>query len=90
MKEILYLLHVDVAYAVKLQCGREYGLADDSQLPKATQLDKLTEEELFGCPQTIWAEKGIFINSVISLKRQSSETTGFRQRVSEMKFLHKK
>ena len=53
MKEILYLLYVDVAYAVKLQCGREYGLADDSQLPKATQLDKLTEEELFGCPQTI-------------------------------------
>ena len=25
-------------------------LADDSELPRATQLDKLTEEELFGLP----------------------------------------
>ena len=42
VKEILYLMCVDAAYAVKLQCGREYGFADDSQLPRATQLDKLT------------------------------------------------
>ena len=33
---------------MQLQCGREYGLADDSQLPRATQLDKLTEDEFFG------------------------------------------
>ena len=33
---------------MKLQCGREYGFADDSQLPRATQLDKLTEDEFFG------------------------------------------
>ena len=32
----------------KLQCGREYGFVDDSQLPKATQLNKLTEDKLFG------------------------------------------
>ena len=50
LKKILYLMCVDAAYAVKLQCGREYGFADDSQLPRATQLDKLTEEELFGLP----------------------------------------
>ena len=41
---------VDAANAVKLQCGSEYGFADDSELPRATQLDKLTEEELFGLP----------------------------------------
>ena len=30
LKKILYLMCVDVAYAVKLQCGSEYGFADDS------------------------------------------------------------
>ena len=50
LKKILYLMCVDAAYAVKLQCGSEYGFADDSELPRATQLDKLTEEELFGLP----------------------------------------
>ena len=38
------------AYTVKLQCGREYRFADDSQLPRAPQLDKLTEDKLFGLP----------------------------------------
>ena len=32
-------------YAVKLQCGREYGAT-----ARATQLNKLTEDELFGLP----------------------------------------
>ena len=41
---------VDAAYTVNLQCGREYRFADDSQLLRATQLDKLTEDELFGLP----------------------------------------
>ena len=50
VKEILYLMCVDAAYAVKLQCGREYGFADDNQLPRATQLDKLTEDKPFGLP----------------------------------------
>ena len=35
---------------MKLQCGREYRFADDSQLLRATQLDKLTEDELFRLP----------------------------------------
>ena len=30
LKKILYLMCVDAAYAVKLQCGSEYGFADDS------------------------------------------------------------
>ena len=34
----------------KLQCGREYGFSDDSQLLTATQLDKLTQDELLGLP----------------------------------------
>ena len=50
VKEILYLTCVDAAYVVKLQCGREYGFADDSQLLRAKQLDKLTEDELFRLP----------------------------------------
>ena len=50
VKEILYLICVDAAYAVKLQCGREYEFAVDSQLLRATQLDKLIEDELFGLP----------------------------------------
>ena len=41
VKEILYLMCVHAAYAVKLQCGREYGFTNVSQLPRATQLDKL-------------------------------------------------
>ena len=35
---------------MKLQYGREYGFADDSQLLRAIQLSKLTENELFGLP----------------------------------------
>ena len=50
VKEILYLMCMDAAYVVKLQCGREYGFADDNQLPRATQLDKLTEDKLFRLP----------------------------------------
>ena len=50
VKEILYLTCAHIAYPVKLKCGREYGFADDSQLPNATQLEKLTEDELFGLP----------------------------------------
>ena len=34
----------------KLQCGREYGFSDDSQLLTATQLDKLTQYELLVLP----------------------------------------
>ena len=33
---------VDAAYTVKIQCG--------SQLPRASQLNKLTEDKLFGLP----------------------------------------
>ena len=47
VKEILYLMCVYATYAVKLQCGTEYGFTDDSQLPIATQLDKLSEGKLF-------------------------------------------
>ena len=36
LKKILYLMCVDAAYAVKLQCGREYGFGDDSQLQSNT------------------------------------------------------
>ena len=50
VKEILYLMCAHAAYAMKLKCGREYGFTDDSQLPRATQLEKLTEDELFGLP----------------------------------------
>ena len=42
VKEILYLMCVDAAYRVKIQCG--------SQLPRASQLNKLTEDKLFGLP----------------------------------------
>ena len=42
---------MDTAYVVKLQCGREYGFADD--LPRATHLDKLTEDKLFGLPTNV-------------------------------------
>ena len=48
MKEILHVICVGAAYGMKLQCSREYRFAGDSQLPRATQLDKLTEDELFG------------------------------------------
>ena len=51
VKEILHLMCVHAAYAVKSQCGREYGFIDYSQLPRATQLDKLTEDKLFGLPR---------------------------------------
>ena len=45
VNKILYLMCVHAAYAVKLQCGREYEFTDVSQLPRARQLDKLTEKE---------------------------------------------
>ena len=83
-KEILYLICVDAAYAVKLQCGREYEFAVDSQLLRATQLDKLIEDELFGLPTNNLSIERDLLNLAVSLKWQSSETTGFRQRVSEM------
>ena len=50
LKEILYPMCAHAPYRVKLKCGREHGFADDSQLPRATQLEKLTEDELFGLP----------------------------------------
>ena len=40
VKEVLYLMCVDAAYALKLQYGREYEFADE-------QLDKVTEDKLF-------------------------------------------
>ena len=80
MKDILYLICVDAVYSVKLQCGREYGFADDSQPPRATQLDKLTEDELFGLPTN-----NLITERDFSKFSRFSELTKFRNYRSQAK-----
>ena len=41
---------VSAAKAVKLQCGREYGFADQGEKQRATDLSKLKRQELEGLP----------------------------------------
>ena len=59
---------VYAAYAVKLQCGREYGAT-----ARATQLDKLTEDELSGLPTNNLSTKRDFYKF-----SHLSEVTTFR------------
>ena len=47
-KEIINMMCLDAAAGIKLQCGREYGFADPSDKVRATELHKLSEEELQG------------------------------------------
>ena len=49
-KEICQLMCVSAAKAVKLQCGREYGFADQGEKQRATDLSKLKRQELEGLP----------------------------------------
>ena len=45
-KNILHLMCEHSAKALKLQCGCEYGFADEGQEARATDLTLLTREEL--------------------------------------------
>ena len=47
---ILLFMCQHAAESLKLQCGREYGFADPGEEGRATDLTKLTPEELFGLP----------------------------------------
>ena len=47
VRELLKCMCTDAAEGIKLQCGREYSFSDSEPL-RATQLDKLTANELTG------------------------------------------
>lgn len=46
--QVIKRMCIDAAEGIKLQCGREYGFSDKEA--RATQLDKLTPDELRGLP----------------------------------------
>ena len=48
--KLLLLMCKHAAKSIKLQCGREYGFSDPGDELRATDLSKLTLEDLFGLP----------------------------------------
>ena len=49
-KEVCDMMCLSAAEAIKLQCGREYGFADEDEKLRATDLSKLTSHELENFP----------------------------------------
>ena len=49
-KEVCGMMCLSAAEAIKLQCGREYGFADEGETLRATDLTQLQSHELEGLP----------------------------------------
>ena len=58
-KEILILLCSDAGDGIQMQCGREYGFAKDGEKPCATELHKMTQEELENFPTNNRCERDL-------------------------------
>ena len=70
------------AVAIKLQCGREYGFSGDPH--RATDLSKLSSQELAGLPTATASAKGIFPNLTEKPLFLNAEIASLEQKISEI------